>query len=137
MELPLAKLQDEAAQVAFSANGKFLITSDSLGDSWYSVGDWKLIRCFDRHRSTTGLIAFYPDDKIVALSGPGYSIVLADPYTGQEFATLDTQIPHSPASMTFSKDSTELAISGAGDSIIVWDLRKIRRELASMYLDWH
>ena len=75
---------------------------------------------------------------LAALGGSSFSVVLADPRTGKELATLDTPAsPHGPASISFSSDSTRLVVTGGGNAAVwVWDLPMLRRELHEMKLDW-
>jgi serine/threonine protein kinase/WD40 repeat protein len=136
-ELPLSDKMIEAGPVAFSPDGKILMTSDHSAYHWYHVGDWKPFRVTPRqHSDMAGCICFSPDGKVVALEGPAYSTTLVDAATGDELATLDTQLPHFPAAVRFSPDSRLLQVV-TNHSVILWDLPLLRRNLKAMRLDWN
>jgi hypothetical protein len=63
---------------------------------------------------------------------------LVDPETGREYARLEEPDQVRAAWLCFSPDGTQLLSVGAGRDawIRVWDLRAIRRQLATMGLDW-
>ena len=61
---------------------------------------------------------------------------LMDPATGHEFASLLAPEIDTLTCLTFSPDSGLVAVGTANDRVRVWDLRRIRAQLAEMGLDW-
>jgi tetratricopeptide (TPR) repeat protein len=62
--------------------------------------------------------------------------MLADAATGRELARLTTLHSVTPAPIAFSPDGTLLIAGTNQNTVLVWDLRRIRDQLASMGLDW-
>ncbi len=63
-------------------------------------------------------------------------VLLADAATGRELARLTTLQPVTPTPLAFSPDGTKLVASTNQKTVLVWDLRRIRDQLAPMGLDW-
>ena len=63
-------------------------------------------------------------------------VLLADPNTGRELARLTTLQPVTPTPLVFSPDGTKLIARTNQKTALVWDLRRIRDQLAPMGLDW-
>ena len=63
-------------------------------------------------------------------------VFLADVATGRELARLTTLQPVTPTPLVFSPDGTKLIASTNQKTVLVWDLRRIRDQLAPMGLDW-
>ena len=63
-------------------------------------------------------------------------MLLADAATGRELARLTTLQPVTPTPLAFSPDGTKLVASTNQKTALVWDLRRIRDQLAPMGLDW-
>jgi tetratricopeptide (TPR) repeat protein len=83
--------------------------------------------------------AFAPDSRILAVETGQGRIRLLDPDTRKEFVVLEDPYQDlSYAGMTFSRDGTRLITIShrATQAIHVWDLRRLRAELAEMGLDW-
>jgi serine/threonine protein kinase/WD40 repeat protein/tetratricopeptide (TPR) repeat protein len=126
------------ALVAFSPDGRWLAVSDQQRKEYrlWHVGSWRLGAVISVDES--GYMAFSPDGTLLALA-TARGVRLVDPDTGQEIATL-TPPPESSQRtdwMCFSPDGGQLAVSTGDHTILLWDLRLIRRELAAMGLDWN
>ena len=67
----------------------------------------------------------------------GGRVRLVDPDSGREVATLDAGTGSSASffCLAFSPDGTQLA-AGRDHIIHLWDLRRIREQLAALGLDW-
>ena len=63
-------------------------------------------------------------------------VLLADAATGRELARLTTLQPVTPTPLAFSPDGTKLVASTNQKTALVWDLRRIRDQLAPLGLDW-
>src|SRR5262249_61184965 len=96
---------------------------------------WRSLDAFARQNAvkTRGWIVFSPDSRMVALLENVRDVSLVDPATGRTFARLPTAgWPYS-----FSPDGTQLVTyGGSGGSFHVWDLRRLRRQLQEIELDW-
>jgi len=117
--------------VEFSADGQWLATQNPFCQLW-RVGTWE-----------KGLIVrskqfcFSPDGKLIAVeTGDGVARLL-DPASGREFARLENSYQDVAYRFCFSPDGGILAMLAADRyPIHVWDLRKIRRQLKELDLDW-
>ena len=63
-------------------------------------------------------------------------VLLADAATGRELARLTTLQPVTPTPLVFSPDGTKLIARTNQKTVLVWDLRRIRDQLAPIGLDW-
>jgi WD40 repeat protein len=81
-------------------------------------------------------MAFSRDGRLLAIDDAG-RVRLVDPDSGREVATLDagTGSLANFFCMAFSPDGTHLA-AGRDHMIHLWDLRRIRAQLAGLGLDW-
>ncbi len=128
--------------VGFSADGRWLISSTQpdAGRSAYHfwrVGTWELDHQISPER--TGIPWRPPvsssDGRLMAL-GIGDQILLSDAATGRELTRLTTLQPLGPAPFAFSPDGTKLIVGTGRKTALVWDLRRVREQLAPLGLDW-
>jgi WD40 repeat protein/tetratricopeptide (TPR) repeat protein len=93
-------------------------------------GQWK-----SESRKLEG--AFSPDNRLRAYGTNEGAIHLVSPETDQKIATLPPPEVTRSGSLTFSADGSRLLARG-GDtgSLYVFDLRRIREQLAELGLDW-
>jgi WD40 repeat protein len=123
------------ALLAFSPDGRWLAKGTAEGYALMKVGSWEVeweVKC------PTGLIlplAFSPDCALLA-AAEALKIRLLNPATGDEFATLDDNKSGFASWLAFSPDGSQLAVASEGQVVRVWDLRRIRQQLAPMGLDW-
>ena len=136
-DLPATNNIREMGQVAFSPDGKWLVTGDTGAYMWWEVGTWKpRLRVPRNHPLTSALVGFAPDGSFVAVAGDRYDVLLLDPATGQELASLITPESHLTWWLAVSADSRRLLTSAEDPVITVWDLSLIHSRLAAMGLDW-
>jgi serine/threonine protein kinase/WD40 repeat protein len=111
----------------FSPDGRWLVT-DADGGRLYAVGTWE---------PGPQLGPGIPWDMTFKLAVLGLSngiYRLVELATGRELARLeDPERNTGPAA--FTPDGTKLVVA-AKDGLRVWDLRRIRQELAKLDLDW-
>jgi serine/threonine protein kinase/WD40 repeat protein len=124
--------------VGFSPDGRTLVIASSRDYSFRETSDWQV-----RHRvalgfggAVAGPMAFSPDGRLLALAANGRDIQLLNPANGAELATLTAPDAHRLEQIAFSGDGTRLAASIDGRAIQLWDLRRLREELAALGLDW-
>ncbi len=80
--------------------------------------------------------AFTADGRLMALGIAPDQVLLAEAATGRELARLTTLQPVTPTPLVFSPDGTKLVARTNQKTVLVWDLRRIRDQLAPMGLDW-
>ena len=77
-------------------------------------------------------MVFSPDGRTIALvRGRNSDLKLIEADTGREWATLEAGEPHG-----FSPRGNGLVTSEADGLLRLWDLRRIRQQLATLKLDW-
>jgi serine/threonine protein kinase/WD40 repeat protein len=131
---------DQAAFVAFSPDGKWLVSyteSDEAGGYYFwRTGTWErgpVIRSPGTARQPP---LFSHDGRLLAVGLSPHQILLADAATGRAIAHLSTLQPVSATPLAFSADDTRLACATNQRTIMLWDLRGVRAELAKLDLDW-
>jgi eukaryotic-like serine/threonine-protein kinase len=123
---------DGLVRVAFSPNGKWVMTSPSPCQLW-AVGTWRE----ERRLSGEGR-CFSPDGSLVAAVDADKALLLIETNSGRIVARLESPDSCNPVWATFSPDGSRLVVvTNDGPAVHVWDLRAIRRHLSSMTLDWH
>jgi tetratricopeptide (TPR) repeat protein len=121
------ELHVDGTRVGFSPDGKWLWTELRL----WEVGSWQ-----EGPQIGGRAFAFSPDSKLLAVETGG-AVRLVNPDTGREYVRLEDPNQDRPNSLSFSPDGTQLVASNNdSQSIHVWDLRAIRKQLAKMDLDW-
>jgi serine/threonine protein kinase/WD40 repeat protein len=119
---------------AFSPDGHWLGQWTNTGVRLWRVGTWeegpRLADCFAG-------FAFAPDSSLVAVGGDSGVVRLCVTETGRELARLEVPDATRLSPQFFSHDGSQLFAFGEEDRAFhVWDLRRIRRQLAELGLDW-
>jgi Tfp pilus assembly protein PilF len=83
-----------------------------------------------------GPLAFSKDGRMLAIAHSGQNVRLIDPDSAKEIATLSAPDPQIIMDLCFNEDGSLLAAATGHQQIQLWDLREIRRQLATMGLDW-
>ncbi len=134
-------LSDEVFWPFFSPDGRWLVisTGDEEGSDhgyhFWRTDTWKRER-FLPAKLCFPSVAFTGDGQIIAMSVTPQQILLADPADGREIARLSTLQPIGPRPAAVSPDGTKLAAITGRQTVLVWDLRRVRERLAEMGLDW-
>jgi WD40 repeat protein/tetratricopeptide (TPR) repeat protein len=134
-DLPAHELQGDAT-VAFSPDGRWLVTGSARGYRYWEVGSWKPGRFIEKERASFGAMAFSMDGKIMAILKSAQWVQLIDMATGSELAAFEAAESQHPNHLCFTPDGTKLVVGGDQPVIHVWELRAMRKELAEMGLDW-
>jgi hypothetical protein len=113
----------------FSSDGRWLLTDNDGGRAW-AAGTWE-----PGPQLGPGVPwDASPDGRLVVVGQTDGAYRLVELATGRELARLeDPDRIAGPA--VFTSDGTRLVVS-ADDGLRVWDLRRIRLELARLGLDW-
>jgi WD40 repeat protein len=82
-------------------------------------------------------VAFSPDGRLVAAVEASTHVLLLDAASGQEMARLGSLTPILASWLAFSPSGTQLAVATEAHVIQLWDLRKLRQQLAELRLDWN
>jgi WD40 repeat protein/tetratricopeptide (TPR) repeat protein len=133
--------EETCAQVTFSADGGRLVGSHfaKAFESW-RVETWepepqRLVNV-ERSAANTRAPAFTNDGRLMARTIAPDQVQLADAATGRELARLTTLQPITPSPVAFTPDGTKLVATTAQQTVLIWDLRRIREQLAPLGLDW-
>jgi WD40 repeat protein len=125
-----------SANVAFSPDGILLATGGTSYKVW-QAGSWRQLYEVLKPNpdNIPGIMTFSPDSRWLAVL-KRRDIALLDATTGIELATLEA--PHQPwiRAFSFNADASKLVALQADQSLEVWDLRAMRRQLAALNLDW-
>jgi WD40 repeat protein len=111
----------------FSPDGRWLVT-DADGGRLYAVGTW------ERGPQLGPGIPWDMTSELAVLGLTNGIYRLVELATGRELARL-ADPEQNTGSAVFTPDGTKLVVV-AKDSLRVWDLRRIRQELAKLDLDW-
>ncbi len=123
-----------ATAVAFSPDARWLVTCTGREYRFWQVGTWRPAHAIPRTADAPARIIFAPDSSLMAISPGPRGLELVDPQTGGELATFDDRGEGLPVG--FSPDGGQLVAACADDTLRVWDVRRVRRELAGIGLDW-
>jgi WD40 repeat protein len=125
------------ATVEFSPDGRWLATG-SHPVQLRQVGSWRVQWRFDSLDSNSPWIrlAFSPKSDLLAVIVRDRDIALLEVATGQVVANFESPDRPSLVHLRFTPDSTKLVALQNGRGLQVWDLRRLRKELAAMNLDW-
>jgi WD40 repeat protein len=136
--LPDSRSGGTNACVAFSPDGRCLVTGAQAEYRFWHVGSWQLGRSLHRDRldEMPGLIAFARDGRSMAVTPSQRRVRLIETATGRTLADLSAPEPRVIRGLSFGPDDGLLAVATDDWAVQVWDLRLIRRHLAAMRLDW-
>ncbi len=118
-------------QVTFSPDGRWLLTS-SGGCRLWEVGSWK------EGTNVGGANGcFSPDSRLLAVEESPGAIRLVRPESGEMLALLEAPEQTQLVPRCFTPDGAQLIAVGAETRALhVWNLRRIRKELVQLGLDW-
>jgi WD40 repeat protein len=121
--------------VAFSPDGRWLVTSTIEEYRFWAVGTWERRRVIRRDWGLDGPVAFSRDGRLLALAHSRHAVRLHDAATFAELATLEAPDPWQITSLCFTP-AGGLLVATTDHAIQLWDLPAIRTQLRGMGLDW-
>jgi eukaryotic-like serine/threonine-protein kinase len=123
--------------VTFSPDNRWLVLGANTEYRLLETGTWRQARTFARADSQVdcGQAAFSPDGKWLALHATDRVLRLINPLTGEEYARLIAPDNRILKELNFSPDGRWLA-AATDANLQLWDLQLLRRELATLGLDW-
>src|SRR5678815_5954455 len=126
----------QVQEVAFSPDGRWLACCAVDATTFWWTEDWSLRRHIPiaLEGATHYRVAFSPDGRIAAFSASDHEIRLVVVQTGEELATLPSS--RLLTCLAFSPDGDQLATVSEPGYFQLWNLRKLREELAAINLDW-
>jgi serine/threonine protein kinase/WD40 repeat protein/tetratricopeptide (TPR) repeat protein len=127
------------SHVLFSPDSRWLLVASGTGFHLFEVDSWQLAREFRREHISgwAGAHAFSPDGKLLALGVSLADVQLLDFSSGQLLAVLEAPYAAPLRGATFTPDGSQLITSTQTGMIRIWDLRRLRRELEQIGLDWN
>jgi hypothetical protein len=119
---------------AFSPDGRWLGHSNDSGVRLWRIETWEE---GPRLADPGAGLTFAPDSSLIAVGGEPGVVRLCVTETGRELARLEVPDATRLSPLFFSHDGSYLFAFGTEDRAFhVWDLRRIRAELAKLDLDW-
>ena len=76
--------------------------------------------------------AFSPGSQVLAVTGDAGEIRLVEPMSGREYVRLDAPDQTRLCPQCFTPDGSQLAVACNTQVVQLWDLGRIRRQLAAM-----
>jgi WD40 repeat protein len=127
------------ATVGFSPDGVWFVTCHGDAYRFFHVGSWQAGLVIP-HGSATAAnpFAFRPDSQVMAIvkAVRHQSVIqLIDPATGRDIASLQAPEVLGITSIRFSPNGNQLAVATVSHRIQVWDLDRVRNQLATLGLD--
>jgi WD40 repeat protein len=125
----------------FTSDGGHLIMGQREGYTFRDVRTWEQTRHLPRAGgSSAGPLAFSPDGRLLAVELAPDVLSLLDTGTWAVLARLQLPYPtraHFHRALHFTPDGTRLVLRAVEPGgLLVWDLDRLRRELAAVGLDW-
>ena len=140
--LPERRLERELAMpatatVEFSPDGRWLATGSRQFQVW-DTGTWREVYRLERPDPDTvwNWMTFSPDSRILAIVLDSRDIRLLEAAIGRVLANLEAPDRPRLARLRFTPDSTKLVALQNDRGLQMWDLRRLRADLAAMNLDW-
>ena len=121
--------------ISFGSDGHSLITAVGGNYRVWETNSWtpgpSILSSF------WGMFAISHQSGMMAMRHDAAAIELRDIASGTLLAVLQAPYPVSVSELVFSPDDTQLSVAHSHTrELLVWDLRLLREELATMGLDW-
>ncbi len=129
----------ESANVGFTPDGKWLVTSAVDECQFWNTGSWTRGLRLDSVEAydIPSELAFSGDGTMMAITHSRDIVHLINPATGEMLGALEVPDSNGTTGLSFSDDGSQLAVAGGFPECVVWDLRAIRVDLKQINLDWN
>jgi Flp pilus assembly protein TadD len=128
---------DAIFRVVFSPDNRWLVCqSNAIGYCFWESGTWQKGHFLGVEPTTMVGVAFTPDGRCMAASASQDEIMLADPADGRELIRLSTLPVLGSLPTGFHPGGEKFVSIAHPDTVHVWDLKRIREQLAALGLDW-
>lgn len=136
-ELATERLGDIAGSFCcFSSDSRSLFAAQKQALYGWAVESWQPLNvAAQRKVGIMGDISVSSDNRLLAAHFTRYCPQLIDPNTGRCVLRLEDSIEDAIRSYSLSHDASQLAVGGT-EYAYVWDLGRVRQQLASLQLDW-
>jgi len=127
-----------SCDVLFSPDSRWLLAGSAEQFRLWNMatGEIGLRILRDENPGLVGCAAFSNDGKLLAVSITQWLVALIDSSTGRELARLEHPNAQMISKLVFSPSGQQLAVATQGHVIQLWDIQRLRRELADLKLDW-
>ncbi|HEY5913098.1 MAG TPA: protein kinase [Verrucomicrobiae bacterium] len=117
-----------------SPDGRWLSAGTPESFLIWRVADWRLVHQIRRTAVSVAAQAWSPDGEVFLAHDVDSTIRMFRSATWEELASLPA--PEMLREICPSPDGTRLALAGEKSGIELWDLRRLRRRLGELGLDW-
>jgi WD40 repeat protein len=130
--------QERLTVPTFSPDGRWLLIATEFKFAIWASSTWQPIREIPREQAGGAAPAtFAPDGKILAAAISTTTVGLFDTQTWRILTKLQSPDEGLLRHMTFTPDGAQLLVATLDNSIRIWDLRRVREQLAQADLDWN
>ena len=127
-------------RVAWSPDGHRLALGSDRGYTFWDTSSWQKDEARTLSRGnmsdTTGALTYSQDGKLLAVARERDLAQLLDERTGRELAFLTAPDAQAIGWLRFNADNSFLAAATLEGMVQLWDLRRLRKRMSEMNLDW-
>lgn len=125
--------------IRFSPDSRTLYANSKAALRALTAGTWKT-KWEQPHYGVDEVIHLMTisgDGRLIATAEPPAGIGLYDAETGHQHAVVHHPDARFTGWIALDHAATRMAVTTLPDSVLIWDLRELRRELAELGLDWN
>jgi len=122
----------------FSPDGRWLAYGTKHEYHVHRVGDWERVYSVwrnDESGATAKVTRYSPDSKLLAGTHGRNEITLLEAASGETLVVFEPPGRHLFSKSRFTSDGRLLVVASESNRVLVWDLERLRQELASAGLD--
>jgi WD40 repeat protein len=129
---------ESITKAVFSPDGRWLLSATGTEYGVWEPVTWRLARRLPRVQTSDipAGAAFAPDGKVLAIAVSRTEVQFLDTEAWQPLARLQGPDADLIAELAFTPEGDRLLVRRQDNTVRVWDLRRIREQLAEAGLDW-